>query len=111
MRWNWDQPAGQLGPSAAQGVYGIGVTSDLLGTGVQNIRAYERAGLIEPARTAGGNRLYSNDDLVRLRRIQTLLGQGLNLAGIAMVLDLEDDNQQLRNELDEQQQPPNPAGS
>ena len=76
-------------------VYGIAVTSDLVGTGVQNLRAYEKAGLLEPTRTAGGTRLYSSDDITRLRRRQTLLSQGLNLAGIAMVLKLEEENQRL----------------
>jgi DNA-binding transcriptional MerR regulator len=86
-------------PPSGQGVYGIGVTSDLIGTGVQNLRAYEKAGLVEPARAAGGARLYSGDDLARIRRIQTLLSEGLNLAGIAMVLNLEDQNQQLRDQI------------
>jgi MerR family transcriptional regulator, heat shock protein HspR len=86
-------------PPAEQGVYGIGVAADLVGTGVQNLRAYERAGLLTPARTAGGTRLYSSDDLARLRRIQELLAQGLNLVGIAQVLDLQDDNQRLRDEM------------
>ncbi len=86
-------------PAAGRGVYGIGVTSELLGTGMQNLRAYERAGLVLPARTPGGTRLYSSDDVARLRRVQTLLEQGLNLVGIAQVLDLQDDNQRLRDRL------------
>ena len=87
-------------PSADQGVYGIGVASDLVGTAIQNLRAYERAGLVMPSRTNGGNRLYSPDDVARLVRIQTLLKQGLNLAGIAQVLDLQDDNERLRNQIE-----------
>lgn len=86
-------------PPRSQGVYGIGVTADLIGTAVQNLRAYERAGLVLPDRTAGGTRLYSPDDVARLRRVQVLLSQGLNLAGIAQVLDLQDDNQRLRDRL------------
>jgi MerR family transcriptional regulator, heat shock protein HspR len=86
-------------PSAEQGVYGIGVTSDLVGTGIQNLRAYERAGLVMPSRTPGGTRLYSPEDVARLRRIQALLGQGLNLAGVGQVLDLQDDNERLRDEI------------
>ena len=86
-------------PPDSQGVYGIAVTSDLVGTGVQNLRAYEKAGLLDPARTAGGTRLYSSDDVARLRRIQALLAQGLNLAGIAMVFELEEENQRLRDQL------------
>ena len=89
----------EKGPPASQGVYGIAVASDLVGTGIQNLRAYERAGLVDPSRTDGGNRLYSPDDVARLRRIQRLLAQGLNLAGISLVLDLQDDNHQLREQL------------
>lgn len=90
---------GDPGPPASQGVYGIGVTSDLVGTAIQNLRAYERAGLVMPSRTPGGTRLYSPEDVARLRRVQALLAQGLNLAGIAQVLELQDDNQRLRDEL------------
>jgi MerR family transcriptional regulator/heat shock protein HspR len=91
--------------SEKRGVFGISVVADLVGTGVQNLRAYERRGLVEPARTAGGTRLYSEADVSRLRRIAELLAGGLNLAGIAMVLDLEADNARLRAELD---RPPPP---
>lgn len=82
-----------------RGVYGISVAADLVGTGVQNLRTWERRGLISPARTTGGTRLYSDDDLVRLRRIEQLLGAGLNLAGITMVLDLEADVASLQHDL------------
>jgi len=75
----------------ARGVYGISVTAELVGTGVQNLRLYERRGLLTPSRTTGGTRLYSRDDVARLVRITELLDAGLNLAGIAMVLDLQDD--------------------
>ncbi len=83
-----------------RGVYGISVAAELVGTGVQNLRAYERHGLLEPDRTEGGTRRYSAEDLDRLRRIGDLLAAGLNLAGIALVLDLEADNAQLRADLD-----------
>ena len=86
-----------MGPE--RGVYGISVAADLVGTGVQNLRAYERRGLVEPSRTPGGTRLYSEVDLDRLRRITELLAAGLNLSGIALVLDLETDNAQLRADL------------
>ena len=93
-------PRGTPGrPPDSQGVYGIAVASDLVGTGVQNLRAYEKAGLLDPSRTAGGTRLYSSDDVARLRRIQALLAQGLNLVGIASVLELEEENQRLRDRL------------
>jgi DNA-binding transcriptional MerR regulator len=58
---------------------------------VQNLRVYERRGLLEPDRTPGGTRLYSHDDVDRLHRIRELLEEGLNLAGIARVLELEDE--------------------
>lgn len=94
-------PAGPgVPPGPDDGVYGISVAAGLVGTGVQNLRAYERRGLLEPTRTAGGTRLYSDSDLVRLRRIADLLEKGLNLAGIALVLELEDDNDRLRRDLD-----------
>jgi len=85
----------------SQGVYGISVVSGLLGTGVQNLRAYERAGLLQPDRTAGGTRLYSPDDVARLRRIQRLLTAGLNLTGVGRVLDLEDGLAEARQELEQ----------
>jgi MerR family transcriptional regulator/heat shock protein HspR len=80
----------------ARGVYGISVTAELVGTGVQNLRLYERRGLLTPTRTAGGTRLYSRDDVARLGRITALLDAGLNLAGVAMVLDLQDDLAEVR---------------
>ncbi len=84
---------------SSRGVYGISVAAELTGLGLQNIRAYEKFGLLQPDRSAGGTRRYSDDDLVRLRRIGELLKAGLNLAGIARVLDLEMDNAGLRAEL------------
>ena len=58
---------------------------------IQNLRVYERRGLVDPARTAGGTRLYSVADVERLIRIRDLLADGLNLAGVARVLALEED--------------------
>ena len=85
------------GPDDDRGVYGISVAAEMVGTGVQNLRLYERKGLVEPTRSAGGTRLYSANDLERISRITELLAEGLNLAGIAMVLDLQDDNTRLRD--------------
>ena len=76
-------------------MYAISVAAELVGTAAANLRAYERAGLLEPSRTEGGSRLYSPNDITRLRRITELLNAGVNLTGVAMVLDLQDDNQQL----------------
>ncbi|MDT4980055.1 MAG: MerR family transcriptional regulator, heat shock protein HspR [Pseudonocardiales bacterium] len=86
----------------SRGVYGISVAAELVGMGTQNLRLYERRGLLEPDRTGGGTRRYSSDDVERLRRIGELLDAGLNLAGIAAVLELEEANAQLRAELDDQ---------
>lgn len=82
-----------------RGVYAISVAAELTGAGVQNLRVYERRGLVEPSRTEGGTRRYSEHDLGRIRRVMALLDAGLNLAGIALVLDLEDDNERLRARL------------
>ncbi len=87
---------GQPPPDAAQGVYGISVAAELVGLGPQTLRLYERRGLLQPARTSGGTRRYSQHNLDRLHRIAELLQAGLNLAGIALVLDLEHTNAQLR---------------
>ena len=89
-----------------QGVYGISVAAQLAGTGVQNLRLYERKGLLRPSRSAGGTRLYSANDVARLERIIDLLTAGLNLAGIAMVLDLQDDNTRMSSQLHRQTKKP-----
>ena len=78
------------------GVYGITVAAELAGMSVQALRLYERKGLLEPARTEGGTRRYSDTDIARLRRISVLINDGINLAGIARVLGLEADNAGLR---------------
>ena len=100
-------PARPAPPAAApvdpaRGVYGISVTAELVGIDPQSLRLYERRGLLEPARSTGGTRRYSGDDIDRLRRIGQLLAEGLNLAGIALVLDLQDDNATLRAALEQQ---------
>lgn len=81
-----------------RGVYGISVAAELVGMDPQSLRLYERRKLISPERTPGGTRRYSNEDIERLRRISALLEDGLNLAGIAMVLGLQDENQHLRDQ-------------
>jgi MerR family transcriptional regulator/heat shock protein HspR len=88
-------------PDAALGLYGISVAADLVGSAPQNLRLYETRGLISPARSQGGTRRYSDDDLVRLREIGRLLGDGLNLAGIAAVLALQAANRELQAQLDQ----------
>jgi MerR family transcriptional regulator, heat shock protein HspR len=92
-------------PRGARGVYGISVASELSGVDPQTLRLYERRGLLSPARTDGGTRRYSDDDLDRLRRIRELVAQGINIAGIAKILhlqrrntELESDNSRLESE-------------
>jgi MerR family transcriptional regulator/heat shock protein HspR len=83
---------------SGRGVYGISVTSELSGLGPQTLRLYERRGLLSPARSDGGTRRYSDDDLIRLQRITELLAEGVNLAGIAQILELEQRNTQLESD-------------
>ncbi|MBT2584505.1 MerR family transcriptional regulator [Arthrobacter sp. ISL-95] len=83
------------GPAGSRGVYAISVAAELVGTGQQNIRQYERKGLLTPGRTDGGTRRYSENDLETLRRIGVLLDEGLNLAGVKLVLELEAENRGL----------------
>jgi DNA-binding transcriptional MerR regulator len=87
-----DRPGLTGVPAHDHGVYGISVAAELSGVAVQSLRLYERCGLLTPARSEGGTRRYSADDLARLRRISTLVDAGINLAGIARILELEDDN-------------------
>ena len=88
-----DAPGGA--PAPDHGVYGISVAAELSGVPVQSLRLYERYGLLTPTRSEGGTRRYSADDLARLRRISALVAAGVNLAGIARILNLEDDNAEL----------------
>jgi MerR family transcriptional regulator, heat shock protein HspR len=87
-----DRPGPTGVPAPDHGVYGISVAAELSGIPVQSLRLYERYGLLTPARSEGGTRRYSADDLARLRRISALVDAGINLAAIARILDLEDDN-------------------
>ena len=79
----------------SRGIFAISVAAEMASMQIQNLRVYERRGLIEPDRTPGGTRLYSHQDVKRLQRIGELLGQGLNLAGIAKVLALEEELRRL----------------
>ena len=83
---------------SGRGVYGISVAAELSGIGEQSLRLYEQRRLITPARTAGGTRRYSDDDLARLQRITELLDAGVNVAGIGQILDLQDRNTQLESD-------------
>ncbi len=76
-------------------VYVISVAAELAGMHPQTLRIYERRGLVQPARTQGGNRRYSDSDIDRLRRISELAAEGMNLEGIRRVMQLERDNAEL----------------
>jgi len=80
------------------GVFAISVAAGMVSMQVQNLRVYERRGLVDPDRTEKGTRLYSLADVERLHRIRELLADGLNLAGIGRVLELEDEVGRLRAE-------------
>lgn len=82
-------------------VYVISVAAELAGVHPQTLRIYERKGLVDPARTSGGSRRYSEADIEQLRRIQELTNEGLNLAGVQRVLELEQEVARLRDELAE----------
>ena len=84
----------------ARGVYVISVAAELAGVHPQTLRIYERKGLLDPARTIGGNRRYSEGDIERLRRISALTADGLNLAGVKRVLELEEQLNMLHENLE-----------
>jgi MerR family transcriptional regulator, heat shock protein HspR len=96
-----DTKVSKVGPPASdRGVYGISVAAELSGITEQSLRLYERQGLLTPARSAGGTRRYSADDLARLQRITELVTAGVNLAGIDRILSLEDRNVTLEGDND-----------
>ena len=86
-------------PEYTQAVYVISVAAELAGVHPQTLRIYERKGLVDPARTGGGSRRYSESDIAQLRRIQDLTNDGLNLAGVKRVLELEAEVARLEAEL------------
>ena len=73
-----------------EAVYVISVASQLSGLHPQTLRQYDRLGLVSPNRTIGKNRRYSLLDIVKLRNVQPLVGEGINLAGIARIMQLEE---------------------
>jgi MerR family transcriptional regulator/heat shock protein HspR len=80
-------------------VYVISVAAELAGVHPQTLRIYERKGLLDPARTVGGSRRYSDVDIEQLQRIQELTSAGLNLEGVKRVLELEAEVSALRAEI------------
>jgi MerR family transcriptional regulator/heat shock protein HspR len=88
-------------PRNVRAVYVISVAAELAGMHPQTLRIYERKGLLDPARTVGGSRRYSEHDIEQLRRIQDLTTTGVNLEGVRRVLELEAEIEELRAQLDE----------
>ena len=86
---------------ANRAVYVISVAAELTGVHPQTLRIYERKGLLDPSRTSGGSRRFSESDIARLRHIQELTATGLNLEGVRRVLELEAEVVRLHNELEE----------
>ena len=80
-------------------IYGIGVAATMAGMHQQTLRQYDRLGLVVPQRSAGLTRQYSLRDIARLREIQALSNEGVNLVGIARILDLESENERLRSRI------------
>src|SRR5579871_5089011 len=99
-----DAPARASAEGSAQesrAVYVISVAAELAGVHPQTLRIYERKGLLDPIRTPGGSRRFSEMDLARLRRIQDLTAAGLNLEGVRRVLELEAEVRRLNAQLDQ----------
>lgn len=92
-------------PTPEHPLYAISVAAELSGAPIQSIRLWEQRGLLTPHRSSGGTRRYSANDLTRIARITALVDAGINIAGIARILDLEDDNTTLRAQRDAQQNP------
>ena len=77
-------------------LYVISIAAELAGVHPQTLRVYERKGLVQPHRTEGNTRRYSEEDIQRLRRIQSLTNEGLNLAGVMKVMELEQEIDRMR---------------
>ena len=86
--------------SADRALYVISVAAELAGVHPQTLRIYERKGLIEPSRTVGRSRRYSERDIALLLRIQELTNEGVSLAGVRKILALEDEVDAARAEID-----------
>lgn len=87
--------------SEDRAVYVISVAAQRAGMHPQTLRIYERRGLLQPARTQGGNRRYSEMDIARLRRIAELTAEGVSVEGIRRIMHLESEVQRLRDEVDQ----------
>lgn len=90
---------GRRGDDDNQAIYIISVAAELAGVHPQTLRVYERKGLLAPSRTSGNTRRYSRKDIELLRRIQDLTNEGINLAGVMRILQLEGEVERLRNRV------------
>ncbi len=84
-----------------QMTYVISVAAERAGVHPQTLRIYERKGLLEPGRTPGGSRRYSDEDIAQMAHIQELTGQGINLEGVRRILALEAQIEKVRQQLND----------
>jgi len=87
-------------PDADRGVYAISLPAELCGLHPQTLRVYEREGLVDPDRTAGGTRIYSGQDLQKLREIAALTDTGINVAGVKRILELQEEVRLLKAQVE-----------
>ena len=87
------------GKGSLKAVYVISVAAELAGMHPQTLRIYERKGLVDPIRTGGGSRRYSEEDVQKLRKIQELTNSGLNLEGVKKFIEMENEITSLRSQL------------
>lgn len=102
MEWVLPGKVADMPKKKKQPLYMISVVSEMFNIHPQTLRAYEREGLIRPARTEGNTRLYSQDDLERIELILRLTNQlGVNLAGVEVILNMREQMEQMRREMAE----------
>jgi MerR family transcriptional regulator/heat shock protein HspR len=92
--------SGPPGEDDDRGVYIISVAAELVGVHPQTLRIYERKGLLSPHRTSGNTRRYSASDIARLQMIQHLTQEGVNLAGVKMIVEMENELDRMRERVD-----------
>ena len=98
----WPVRENQSVPDSA--TFLISVAAELSGMHAQTLRTYDRLGLVSPTRSSGRNRLYSMRDIARLREVQRLAGDGVNLIGIIRILELEEELDAMRRRLESLEQ-------
>src|SRR5213080_2811139 len=99
-----DRPDPQRPEGSAEGeraVYIISVAAELVGVHPQTLRIYERKGLLSPSRTSGNTRRYSERDIARLQGIQRLTQEGINLAGVKMIVEMQIELERMRERVDQ----------